>query len=495
MSNAAMIKRLARLSELQSHDFDHIMKKINQIAADTGLQHYITYSRIWEYPWAWFQLEPLKGRELRVLDVGSERSPFPWFLATQGFNVIVSDVTAKYWRVWQRATRQLGVSVHRGLLDTQGLDLPTASVDVYLSVSIMEHVRGKTKAIAEAARVLRPGGLFVMTFDICEADMGMSFPGWNGRALSMREFDNLFRNSPWFEPGLSELPWNVNDILDYLAWHRTTASHHNYVTGAAVVRRNDRIWEEPAWIDYLRTSRRKICTASSVASCYLGQNLLGIKQKVAPYRAVREICRRLTMQPLESLRDAPDLFHVYRSLHEYAGLERKPGGWIYKGGFYPDYLTVGGAGHAIFPEALRVCQGHGIDVGAGLWPLPGAIPVDVWRGPGKERSISEFEDSSLDYVFSSHCLEHIENWRETLSEWRRKLRPNGIIFLYLPHPLCDIWHPGSPFVGDGHKWIPTPEIVKQALMEIGCKILQVDDGPDAMQSFYVCGQRHVEVKI
>lgn len=203
------------------------------------------------------------------------------------------------------------------------------------------------------------------------------------------------------------------------------------------------------------------------------------------------VLHRLTVPPLESLPNSPDLFRVYRYLYQHPDLERKPGGWVYKSRFYPDYLTVGGASHAIFREALKFCKGRGVDVGAGFWPLPGAIPVDTQRGPGAGKSIDDFADDSLDYVFSSHCLEHIENWQETLAEWVKKLKPGGVIFLYLPHPDCALWHPGSPFVGDGHKWIPTLEVIKQALRELGCEIIQFDDGPDAMQSFHVCGRKIV----
>jgi SAM-dependent methyltransferase len=205
--------------------------------------------------------------------------------------------------------------------------------------------------------------------------------------------------------------------------------------------------------------------------------------------ALKKAWGRLRQAPLESLPDTPDLFHVYRSLHRHPDLERNPGGWVYRGRFYPDYLTVGGAAHAIFPKALKFCQGTGIDVGAGLWGLPGAVPVDVSRGPGLGRSMADFEDGSLDYVFSSHCLEHIESWQQSLGEWIKKLKPEGYVFLYLPHPDCAIWHPGSPFVKDGHKWTPTPEKIKQALGELKCEIVQFDDGPDAMQSFYVCGRK------
>ena len=193
--------------------------------------------------------------------------------------------------------------------------------------------------------------------------------------------------------------------------------------------------------------------------------------------------------PLEKMPDCPDLFLAYRGLLAHPEVRRRPGGWEYRGRFYPDYLTVGGACHAIFREALKFCQGRGVDVGAGLWPLPGAIPVDVWRGPGTAKAISDFADGSLDFVFSSHCLEHNENWREILREWVSKLKPDGIVFLYLPHPECGIWEVGSPFVGTAHKWTPRPQIIKSSLTQLGCTVTAFDDGPDGMFSFWVCARK------
>jgi hypothetical protein len=162
---------------------------------------------------------------------------------------------------------------------------------------------------------------------------------------------------------------------------------------------------------------------------------------------------------------------------------------MYEGVFYPDYLTVGGASYAIVREAEKHCLGKGVDIGAGYWPLPGAQSVDIWRGPGQLLNIDNIPDGSLDYVFSSHTLEHITDWKTALNIWIGKVRKDGVVFLYLPHPGCAIWHPGSPFVGDGHKWKPEPLIVKNAMREAGCDVFAWDDGPDAMQSFYVCGRR------
>lgn len=275
-----MNKQLTRLTELQDPVFVKCMEEINLIAHKGSLKEYTTYSRVWEYPWIWLQLKALKGKKLRVLDIGSETSPLIWYLAVQGFDVIISDITARYWQEWKKAKKLLGVNVNRVILDAQDLDLPTSSVDIYLSVSVIEHMPQKLKSIEEAARVLKPNGLLIITFDICEQDMGMTFPEWNGQAVTMKGFDKLFKESPWFEPGLSELPWNIESIPDYLSWNRKTAPHHNYVTGAAIVKRNSRVWVEAKRKDISRTLRGKIRTVSSVTNWYLKHNFKDVQKRL-----------------------------------------------------------------------------------------------------------------------------------------------------------------------------------------------------------------------
>ncbi|MBT3393403.1 MAG: methyltransferase domain-containing protein [Elusimicrobiaceae bacterium] len=193
--------------------------------------------------------------------------------------------------------------------------------------------------------------------------------------------------------------------------------------------------------------------------------------------------------PLENFPNCPDFFKQYRHLVKNPEVTRKQGGFVYKDNFYPDYLHVGGACHTIFKVAKKYCKGKGIDVGAGFWEFPGSIPIDTTRGDGLTTDIDEIERNSLDYVFSSHCLEHIENWQDSLSDWVSKLKKDAKIFIYLPHPDCKIWNKSSVFVGDGHKWIPEPKIIKEAIKELGCEILDFDDGPDSMQSFFVCGRK------
>ncbi len=274
------MKRLASVEEMRSPAYGAFMKELNALARTASLQEYTTYCRLWEYPWAWKQLEPLKQQERTVLDIGSEFSPLPWYLATQGFRVTVSDQTARFWWYWKSAAKRSGAQVERKVLDAQALDLPAASLDIYQSISVIEHIPDKRRALEEAARVLKPGGMLLMTFDICEPQMGMTFPDWNGRALSMREFDELARQSEWFEPGIAEQSWNTEAITDFLAWNRTTAAHHNYVVGAAVLRRSARPWAETMQAGALRSVRGPFRTAASVARWTLSYGPKALRRRL-----------------------------------------------------------------------------------------------------------------------------------------------------------------------------------------------------------------------
>ena len=224
-----------------------------------------------------------------------------------------------------------------------------------------------------------------------------------------------------------------------------------------------------------------------------GQEKQVIKKKSKSIRQwlgdLRKSLRYHLALPLELMPDAPVFFTIYRQMLRLPDVKRQPGGWLYQGEFYPDYLFMGGASCAVHFTALEYCNGTGVDFGAGFWPLPGSIPVDREHGPGLENNLEQMRDQSLDYIFSSHCLEHIEQWREALAFWKSKLKFGGVLFLYLPHPECKIWLPGSPFVGDGHKWTPTLSIIRDAYKSLDLKIIDQDDGPDMMQSFRVVGRR------
>jgi SAM-dependent methyltransferase len=150
---------------------------------------------------------------------------------------------------------------------------------------------------------------------------------------------------------------------------------------------------------------------------------------------------------------------------------------------FPSFLNVGDAKGFVQDVALEYCTGHGLDVGAGKNPLPGAIPVDQGTD-ANAYDLSRWADGSMDYVFSSHCLEHLDRWQDALVEWLRVLRPGGVLFLYLPHEQMTMWLPGSPWVGQDHRWVPTWQRVTDFVRHQGLVILGGDPGPDRAFGFW-----------
>lgn len=90
-------------------------------------------------------------------------------------------------------------------------------------------------------------------------------------------------------------------------------------------------------------------------------------------------------------------------------------------------------------------RGTGLDLGCGPWPVwPHCIGVDnfdEWTSVDNWHpdviadvtKLTVFADNSMDFVFSSHLLEHLEDPARVLREWWRVLKPGGHLVLYLPH--------------------------------------------------------------
>lgn len=132
----------------------------------------------------------------------------------------------------------------------------------------------------------------------------------------------------------------------------------------------------------------------------------------------------------------------------------------YRGNKYPDYLRRGNACQFIAPTALQFCHGSGLDVGAGAWPLPGATPVELRDGG----DAMDLPHGPFDYVFSSHCLEHLQDPVSALEHWVSRLVPGGVLFLYLPHPDMEYWRPQN-CRKHLHSWRPAD--MAQILADIG----------------------------
>jgi len=103
--------------------------------------------------------------------------------------------------------------------------------------------------------------------------------------------------------------------------------------------------------------------------------------------------------------------------------------------------------------ALKYLEGlHGIEIGASMqnsFGLKRAINVDfsdeqggLWQQkscpPATVNIVASgddlpFKDGTLDYVVSSHVIEHFFDPVKALKEWHRVIRPGGYVFVIAPH--------------------------------------------------------------
>ena len=88
--------------------------------------------------------------------------------------------------------------------------------------------------------------------------------------------------------------------------------------------------------------------------------------------------------------------------------------------------------------------------------------------------LPDFEDESQDFVFSSHLLEHIKDYKGALKEWWRVIKPGGHLVLYLPHkdlyPRC-----GMPGSNPDHKHDFDQAAIKDAMYDLGGWSLLVNE--------------------
>jgi len=230
--------RLASVEEMHSPRFKGFMALINNKGQEWNLRQFTNWSKIWEYPWLWFNgLECIDWANARLLDLGSELSPMAWFLASLGARVTLVEADDQWVSAWEDVRKNTGLSVDWQITHDEHLPFPDKSFDVVTSFSVIEHQQDKRRAIDEITRVLKHEGMFAMSFDICEPDMGMTFPEWNGKALTMKEFEDLVWENPAFDKGGEKPLWNVNDCIDFIKWHLQSAPYHNYVVGAAILRK------------------------------------------------------------------------------------------------------------------------------------------------------------------------------------------------------------------------------------------------------------------
>jgi SAM-dependent methyltransferase len=83
------------------------------------------------------------------------------------------------------------------------------------------------------------------------------------------------------------------------------------------------------------------------------------------------------------------------------------------------------------PTETAVLRGSGIDIGCGPDPVtPGVRRFDLAEGDANH--ITRFVSGQFDFVYSSHCLEHLHEPRRAIVEWWQLVKPGGHLFFLVP---------------------------------------------------------------
>lgn len=153
---------------------------------------------------------------------------------------------------------------------------------------------------------------------------------------------------------------------------------------------------------------------------------------------------------------------------------------------YPKFQSIGNASQFVIPFAKHVCSGYGYDIGCMKteWSFPGSIPIDISFDNGYHAT--NLPEKNVDYIFSSHCLEHIDDgWVNVMDYWHETLKIGGTLFLYLPDYSQEYWRPWN---NRKHKNIFTQQIIKDYMVQKKYTKIFVS-GIDLNNSFIIMGEK------
>lgn len=160
----------------------------------------------------------------------------------------------------------------------------------------------------------------------------------------------------------------------------------------------------------------------------------------------------------------------------------------YNGKKYPKLQSEGFASQYAYSFANKFCSGKGYDIGCNRleWCFNGAEPIDP--------ELNEFDalnlpEKDVDYIFSSHCLEHVTDYVEVLDYWCNHLIEGGILLMYLPNmDYQEYWNPAN---NRKHIHYFNPMIIRSYFSNrtnMWGNVI-VTDGYDLNGSFYVLAEK------
>ena len=217
------------------------------------------WSRCWEYPYVLHHLKKYKeDRKEIIVDIGCGVTFFPFCIAREGFDVIGVDIDPIVeLDLLKAATIVPSLPASISFRSTDGETLPFAEseVDKIYCISVLEHIPDPSKTIDEFARVLKKGGILILTIDI---DLEGNFDIGPQKFLSLR--DVLQKYFEWREhettihpirilrsnngpyplysiKGTGKLSRYIKDVVRHLLGRERTVRYNLACYGAVFIRK------------------------------------------------------------------------------------------------------------------------------------------------------------------------------------------------------------------------------------------------------------------
>jgi SAM-dependent methyltransferase len=154
-----------------------------------------------------------------------------------------------------------------------------------------------------------------------------------------------------------------------------------------------------------------------------------------------------------------------------------------------------------------ILTGKGIDIGCG----PDPITSDAYgfdKNNGDANEITKYVHEEFDFVFSSHCLEHMRDPRKAIQEWWKLVRLDGHLFFIVPDEdlyeqgvfpsrfntdhkatftisKAKSWSPVSVNVLDLVQLLPGAQLVNLVVQDAGYDRRRLKHGPHSLARLWV----------
>lgn len=175
ISDLVQLKRDPFYQDITCYSAEFLQKHSTALAGygkHWGKDPFKLWSRRWEYPFAAqkvLEFGRTPNGTFKVLDGGSGVTFFPYFICQNlpDARFVCVDSDPSYPPMFEAINSAEGhsrVVFRNGLL--QKLEVPDGDLDAICCISVLEHTTNYGEIVREFARVLKRGGLLVLTFDL-----------------------------------------------------------------------------------------------------------------------------------------------------------------------------------------------------------------------------------------------------------------------------------------------------------------------------------------